>query len=205
MDYNKLATEEAIIKATEALVERGFRAEVVDTKEEALEKIKSLIPAEASVMNGSSVTLEEIGYTEYLREGTHSWKDLHAIITAEPDQQKRAELRKQSVNSDYYLGSVHALSETGEIVVASNTGSQLPHVVFTSPNIIFVVSTKKIVPTLEEAFKRLEEYVIPLEDEHMKQLYGSGTLHSKTVILRRESPMTKRKVLVLFVKENLGF
>lgn len=205
MDYNKLATDAQVTKASEALNGRGFKTEIVATKEEALNKIKSLIPDGASVMNGASVTLEEIGYLEYLRAGGHKWKDLHAAITAEDDKDKRAQLRKQAVNSDYYLGSVHALSETGEIVIASNTGSQLPHVVFTSPNIIFVVSTKKIVPTLEEAFKRLEEHVVPLEDEHMNQLYGSGTMHSKTVVLRRESPTMKRNVLVLFVKENLGF
>lgn len=205
MDYNQLATEESIKKTREALEERGFHAEVVNSKEEALEKIKALIPAGATVMNGASVTLEEIGYQEYLREGTHQWNDLHAGVTAESDPLKRAELRKKAINSEYYLGSVHAVAETGEIVIASNTGSQLPHVVFTSPNVILVVSTKKITPTLEEAFKRLEEHVVPLEDEHMKQLYGSGTMHSKTVILRHENPNMKRNVLILFVKENLGF
>lgn len=205
MDYNKLATEESIKKTSAALIERGFHAEVVDTKEEALEKIKSLIPAGATVMNGSSVTLEEIGYVDYLKSNEHPWEDFHAAVGSESDPLKRAELRKKAVNSEFYLGSVHALTETGEIVIASNTGSQLPHVVFTSPNVILVVSTKKIVPTLSDAFTRLEEHVIPLEDEHMKQLYGMGTKHSKTVILRHENPMMKRNVLVLFVKESLGF
>lgn len=205
MEYTTLATDESIKKASEALKERGFHAEVVATKEEALEKIKSLIPAGATVMNGASVTLQEIGYMDYLKSGEHPWKDLHAAVIAEADPPKRADLRKQAVNSEYYLGSVHALSETGEIVIASNTGSQLPHIVFTSPNVILVVSTKKITPTLDAAFKRLEEHVIPLEDEHMKGLYGTGTMHSKTVILRRENPIMKRNVLILFVKENLGF
>ena len=205
MHYDKLATEKSIKKTSEALVERGFHAEVVATKEEALEKIKSFIPAGATVMNGSSVTLEEIGYVDYLTSDKHPWEDFHAAVGSESDPLKRAELRKMAVNSEFYLGSVHAIAETGEIVIASNTGSQLPHVVFTSPNVILVVSTKKITPTLDDAFKRLEQHVIPLEDKHMQQLYGMGTMHSKTVILRHESPMTKRKVLILFVKENLGF
>ena len=70
--------------------------------------------------------------------------------------QKESSLRKQSALSDYYLGSVHALlSETGELVIASNSGSQLPHLVFTSPNIILVVGTQKITSTLDEAIKHL--------------------------------------------------
>ncbi len=205
MDYNKLATEASIKKTSDALIERGFHAEVVDTKEEAMDKIKSLIPAGATVMNGASVTLEEIGYVDYLKTDKHPWEDFHAAVGSESDPLKRAELRKKAVNAEFYLGSVHGLAETGEIVIASNTGSQLPHIVFTSPNVILVVSTKKITPTLADAMTRLEEHVIPLEDVHMKQLYGMGTMHSKTVILRRENPMMKRNVLILFVKESLGF
>ena len=204
MDYKTLATDEAIKKAQAGLTERGFASEVVNNKEEALEKIKSLIPAGASVMNGSSVTLEQIGYVDYLKSGEHKWDDLHAKVAAEPDKAKRSLLRKQAVLSDYYLGSVHAVAETGELVFGSNTGSQMPHIVFTSPNLILVVSTKKIVPSLTEALKRLEEYVVPLENEHMKSLYGVGTVYSKTLIFNRQSSM-KRNILVLFVKEDLGF
>lgn len=205
MNYDTLATEESIKKASEALAKNGFDPEVVNTKEEALEKIKSLIPEGASVMNGSSVTLEEIGYIDYLKSGEHKWNDLHAKVTAEEDKEKRSLLRKQSVNSDYYLGSVHALTEAGEMVIASNTGSQQPHLVFTSPNLILIVGTQKITSSLDAAFKRLEEYVVPLEDEHMKKLYGRGTQRSKTVILHKENPIKGRKVKVLFVKEKLGF
>lgn len=205
MNYNQLATDEVIKKAQAGLAERGFDSEVVNTKAEALEKIKSLIPEGVSVMNGSSVTLEEIGFSDYLKSGEHKWNDLHAKVAAEADKQKRSELRKQSVLSDYYLGSVHAIAETGELVFGSNTGSQMPHIVFTSPNLIFVVSTKKIVPSLDTALKRLEEYVVPLENEHMKQLYNVGTTYSKTVIFHRQSSSIKRNILVLFVKENLGF
>lgn len=187
------------------LIEHGLEPILVPNKEAAFQTIKELIPAGASVMNGSSVTLEEIGFIDYLKSGTHPWKNLHAEILAEPDKQKQSELRRQSVLSDYYLGSVHALSESGEFVIASNTGSQLPHIVFTSPNIIFVVGIQKIVPTLSEAMKRLEEYVVPLEDEHMKKLYGFGTMLSKIVIFRRENKIVNRRIRLLLVQEKLGF
>jgi hypothetical protein len=130
---------------------------------------------------------------------------LHEAIVAEKDPAKQAVLRKQAVTSDYYLGSVHALVQNGEFIIASNTGSQLPHIVFTSPNLIFVVSTKKIVPTFAEAMKRLEQYVVPLEDQNMRQKYGVGTSLNKIVIFKNENPMMGRKIHMILVQEDLGF
>ncbi len=205
MDYTKLASDEVIEKTAKGLEGRRFKSMVVGSGKEALAAIQGLIPEGASVMNGSSVTLEEIGFVEYLKSGSHKWNNLHAGVLAENDQAKRADLRRRSVLSDYYLGSVHAITEDGEMVIASNTGSQQPHLVYTSPNLILVVGAQKIVPTLPAAFERLEKHVIPLEDEHMKKLYGSGTMHNKTVILHGESPMMKRSATVIIVKEELGF
>jgi L-lactate utilization protein LutC len=205
MDYNKLASKSSLQKVIKAFTEKGYTAIVVKNGKEALVKIKELIPSGASVMNGSSVTLEQIGYSEYLASEKHSWIDFHARIAAENDKAKRAQLRRESVVADYYLGSVHALIENGEFIIASNTGSQLPHVVFTSAHLIFVVSTKKIVPTLEEAMKRLETHVVPLEDKHMQKLYGMGTTLNKVVLFKGENPMNKREILFLLVEENVGF
>lgn len=205
MDYTTLASKETVEKTMRALQKRGFGAKFVESGKDALEYISTTIPSGASVMNGSSVTLEEIGFVDHLKTGKHDWNNLHAAILSESDQEKRSQLRKYSVVSDYYLGSVHALTEGGEMVIASNTGSQQPHLVFTSPNLLLVVSTKKIVPNLSDAFDRLEKHVVPLEDDHMKKLYGSGTMRNKTVILHGESPMMKRTATVVLVNENLGF
>jgi hypothetical protein len=205
MNYTQLASQEAITRAREALRNNNFIPEVVATKTEALERIKILIPKGASVMNGTSETLQQIGYIDYLKAGQHGWDNVHEKILAEKDPAKQALLRKYSVVSDYYLGSVHAVSETGELVFGSNTGSQLPHLVFTSSNLILVVSTKKIVPTLMDAINRLNEYVVELEDKRSITAYGKGTVHTKTLILHKEHPMMGRNVHVLFVTEDLGF
>ncbi|QQG38351.1 MAG: lactate utilization protein [Candidatus Kaiserbacteria bacterium] len=205
MEYTKLATEEIIEKAVHELEARRFKTARVQNRAEALEYIKKTIPAGASVMNGSSVTLEEIGFVDYLKAGGHPWRNLHEEILNEPDKDKRAQARMHAVVSDYYLGSVHALTEGGEMVIGSNTGSQQPHLSYTSQNLILVVGTQKIVPDLPAALERLEKHVIPLEDEHMKGLYGSGTQHNKTLILYGESSMMKRNATVLLVEEKLGF
>lgn len=205
MKYNSIASQKSVNDTVSALQTKDIDARTVETKAEALKIIKQMIPKGASVMHGSSKTLEEIGYWDYLKEGTHGWNDLHQAVTKESDPAKRAELRKKAITSDYYLGSVHALTEAGEFIIASNSGSQLPHVAFTSPNLIFVVGTQKIVPTLSDAMKRLEEYVLPLENERMQKLYGVPTAVNKILIFKGENPALRRRIHFILVKETVGF
>ncbi|MBI4137319.1 lactate utilization protein [Candidatus Roizmanbacteria bacterium] len=205
MNYDKLANPASLQKTMQALTNHRYEVMVVKNGSEALEEVKKAIPRGASIMNGSSTTLEQIGYHEYLKSGNHPWVDLHANISAEDDKEKRDKLRKESVLSDYYLGSVHALIENGEFIIASNSGSQLPHIVYTSPNLIFVVSTKKIVPTVDAAMKRLEKHVVPLEDKRMMAAYNMHTGLNKLLIFKGEAGHSTRKIYFILVEENLGF
>lgn len=205
MDYQTIATDEVISKTAQNLKERGVDTIVVENKEEALETIKKQIPSGASIMNGASITLEQIGFVDYLKSGAHPWSNLHERVLAEKDPAKQAQLRREATVSDYYLGSIHGLATTGEFIVASNTGSQLPGIVFNSSNVIFVAGAQKIVPTLADALNRLNEYIVPLEDKHMQELYGVNTSVSKILIFNRENPMMGRKVSIILVKEKLGF
>jgi len=205
MDYTALASEEVLKKTAAALKERNFNPVIVATKEDALAKIKMLIPQGASVMNGSSTTLQQVGFVDYLKSGKHPWRNLHAEVLAEADPAKQQSLRRQALLADYYLGSVHALSEAGELIVASNSGSQLPHIVFSSPNVIFVVGTQKITPTLADAEARLREYVVPLEDARMKSTGAAGTKLNKLFHYFGEPAYTGRNITIVLVKEKLGF
>ncbi len=205
MDYAIVKDTVSVQKTIKALSENGFKAEFVSDKAAALQWIQTHIPKGSSVMNGSSRTLEEVGFVEYLKAGAHGWDNVHTRILSETDPEKQALLRKQSVLSDYYLGSVHAVTEDGQLLIASNTGSQLPHLVFTSPNLILVVGTQKIVPTLADGIKRLEEYVVPLEDQRMMGVHNVHTQLSKLVILKKEPAFLGRTITVLFVGETLGY
>ena len=205
MDYDILASEETLAATVAALKARNFEPIVVATKEEALAKVKELVPAGASVMNGSSTTLQQIGFVDYLKAGEHGWNNLHAAVLAETDPAKQQQLRRQALLADYYLGSVHALSAAGELVIASNSGSQLPHIVFSSPNVIFVVGTQKIAPTLADAEARLRTHVVPLEDARMKSVGMGGTALNKLFYFFGEPAYTGRKITIVLVKEKLGF
>lgn len=205
MTFNTLADQSSLDTTVAALTAKNYQVLQVENGAAALAEIKTLVPKGASVMNGSSVSLEQIGFVEYLKSGDHGWDNFHAKILAETDKNKQAQLRKESLNSDYYLGSVHALMENGDFLVASNTGSQLPHIAFTSPNLVFVVGTQKIVPGMAEAMQRLEEYVVPLEDKHMQQKYQVNTFLSKILIFKGRSPFANRNITFILVNEELGF
>jgi len=205
MDYNTTASDDVLAATAAALTARNFEPIIVNTKEEALAKVKELIPAGASVMNGSSTTLNQIGFIDYLKAGQHGWNNIHAAIIAETDPEKQKDLRRHAASADYYLGSVHALSQAGELVIASNSGSQLPNIVYSSPNVIFVVGTQKIAPTLADAEARLKSYVVPLEDQRMKDAGMGGTALNKLFHFFAEPAYTGRKIRVVLVKESLGF
>jgi len=155
-------------------------------------------------MTGSSTTLKEIGFVDFLSSGKHLRNNLKEKIVAEHDTKKQAELRKKSITSDYFLGSVHAVTQAGQVIVASATGSQLSSYVYASNNVIWVVGTQKIVPNLEEGLRRIREYVFPLEDQRMKQAGYKGSNIAKILIFEKETLPT-RKITLILVNEKLGF
>ncbi|MGA2505031.1 MAG: lactate utilization protein [Anaerolineales bacterium] len=207
MPYNILPAADRLQKTIEAVRARGVTVTLVDTKESALAHLQALIPAGSSVMTGASITLQQIGFEALLMGGNHPWKYLKAGILSEKDPVKVLALRKQASLADYYLGSVHAIAETGEILIASATGSQLSAYAYSSTNIVWVAGTQKITPTLETAFQRVREYVLPLEDKHMKKLYGeqARSFIGKILLFESEAPYLHRTVNLLLVNEVLGF
>lgn len=204
MNDTILASSESVEKVVVALKERNIATIVVDTKEQALEKIKELIPANAPVMNSSSMTLQEIGFIEYLKKGSHGWHNLHEEILKESDAAKKEELRKRSILADYFLGSVHAITEEGQLLIASASGSQIPSYAFSSDHVIWVAGTQKIVPRLEDGLRRIHDFVFPLEDERVKKIGYPGSAIARILIIEREI-MPNRHLTLILVKENLGF
>ena len=203
--FDELANQKSIEKTVKALKEHNINSYVVENGKDAHEKVLELIPRGISVMNGSSRTLEQIGFIEHLKSGDHGWDNQHETILTEKDPAKQGKLRKQALLADYYLGSAHAVTTDGQLIIASNTGSQLPHIAYSSTNIILVVGTQKITANLEEGIKRLREYVVPLENENMMQKYGIGTQLNKILIINGENPMLGRNITIILVKEKLGF
>ena len=203
MGWDELASGDAVARTLASLKSRNFDVEVHKNRGEAMRRITELIPDGAEIMMGSSNTLSEIGFLDLVKNGREGWRNLKDTLSGVTEPSKRYELRAKSSLAQFYLGSVHAVAETGEVVVASNTGSQLPGYVYNSPNVIWVVGTQKIVPNLDMALRRVWEYCLPLEDRIMKAAGQPGSYVGKLLIFEREvSPL--RKVRVLLVEEKLG-
>ena len=204
MKYDILASKTIVERTMDALKTRGINSEFMETKEDALNRLKVLIPAGSEIMTGGSTTLDQMGFTQILIDGKHKWKNLKDAILSEKDSTEQSELRKKSVTSDYMIGSVHAVAVTGEVLVVNASGSSIPSYSFSSDNVIWIVGTQKIVPTVEEGFKRLREYCFPLEDNRMKNLGYPGSVLGKFLLFEKEiNP--NRKITLIFVNEKLGF
>ena len=206
MNVNSVPDEKSIEVAAAAVKARGIAVEIVGTRADALERVKSIIPAGSTVMTGASLTLKEIGFEDYLISKAHPWKNLKEEIVAEKDPGKKAALRRQAVLADYFLGSVHAVAESGELVIASASGSQLGPYAFSASNVVWVVGVQKITKNLEDGIRRVKEYIMPHEDERMKAMTGGkmGTMLGKLMIIERETPFLGRKLTLLLIREPTG-
>lgn len=196
---------EVVARTAEAIRARGVQVTVVGTRAEALQAVQSLIPDGESVMTGSSITLQEIGFEDVLKSGSHRWRNLKADMLAEKDMAKQTVLRRQNTLADTWLGSAHAIAETGELVFASATGSQLASFAFSSPRVIWVAGTQKIVPTLVDALARVRGEVFERENERMKGIGMPGSSIGKLLIFEGEAPYLGRHVHLVLVNERLGF
>ncbi|MBP9718822.1 lactate utilization protein [Candidatus Gracilibacteria bacterium] len=202
--FNTLASSEVISKTVKALQEKKAVVHVVEDKVAALAKLKEVLPMGAQIMTGSSTTLEQIGFVDLLKSGNHGWNNMKDAIVAEKDPEKQNELRKQSISSEYFIVSVHALTENGEYLMASASGSQIPSTAFASNNVVLVIGAQKIVPSIEEGIKRIKQHVMPLEDVRMKSVGYPGTMLAKLLISFGEI-MPTRTITIILVNEVLGF
>jgi L-lactate utilization protein LutB len=195
--------DETVEATVEALEANGFEVVVVDSADEALDTVQSRIPAGASVMNGHSTTLEEIGFADYLGEGDHEWESLADKIWSIDDDAERQAARRTAQTADYFLGSVNAISQTGELVAADRSGSRIGAYPFAAGNVVIVSGVNKIVPTLEDALDRLESVAYPLENERAKEAYGVESAIAKQLIFRQE--LDEGRTTVVLVRESLGY
>ncbi len=201
-DWTKLAKHEIVEKTANALKEIGIEVFIVNNREEAKKKVLELIPEGSEVMDVSSTTLDEIGLSKEIQESGRYVSVKKKIMSINQTEQRHA-MRKMSSIAEYVIGSVHAVTQEGQVVIASNSGSQLAPYVFGASNVIWVVGTQKIVKNLDQAFKRIKEHSFVLEDARMRKLYGIGSGISKILIFQKE--IMPNRIKLIFVKEKLGF
>lgn len=202
-NWDEAPDEATIMSTAEAVRRRGIGAEVVEYRVQALERVRGIIPKGASVMTGSSTTLDQIGFMEHLRTGKHGWRDLNAAIAAEGSERRRRELRRRSMTADYFLGSVNAIARTGELVACDQTGSRVGGYLFAAKNVLLVAGAQKITEDVNAAIRRVLAHALPLETERMMRVTGTTSAPNKWIIIERE--VQQNRMTLILVRERLGF
>jgi len=164
--------------------------------------VLDLIPDASPVHQGASQTLDVLGIT-YEIEKSGRYAALRPRIWSMDRETEADEIRRLGAAPDVMLGSVHAVTETGSLLAASMSGSQLGPYVSGAGRVILVVGTQKIVTDLEEGLLRINEYAWRLEDARAQAAYGIRSAVNKVVIINRE--ITPGRITVVLVDEVLGF
>lgn len=199
--FAKLASEAQIQKMTKALEANGIKVLIAETGEEAKNMVLGLVPQGAEVYSNMSKTLDTLGLSaEFDKSGRYN--AVRPRVLALDRKTQADEIRKLRTIPDYIVGSVHAITEAGEVLTASGTGSQISSYAYGAGKVIWVVGTQKIVSDLNEGFRRIKEYSHPLEDARMQEAYGVNSSLNKILVLSRDMP---GRITIVLVKEELGF
>jgi len=200
--YGVLADQATIEKTAEALEKNGIHVLTAETGAEAKEKVFELIPEGAEVMNMSSTTLETIGVAEEIMESGR-YNAVKKELMSMDRETDGLKMQKLGAAPEWAIGSVHAVTEDGKVLIASASGSQLPAYAGGSSHVLWIVGAQKLVKDFDDGIKRLHEYSLPLEDERARKAYGMGSGVNKILVVNKE--FMEGRITMIIVKEKLGF
>jgi acyl-CoA hydrolase len=201
LTFAKLASDERIARTLAALGPRGFSAEVVENGVAARARVLELLPLGAEVFTSLSETLAETGLAADINESGR-YNAIRPKLAKLDRTTQRREMKKLAATPDFVVGSVAAITEDGQIMVASGSGSQIGHYTYEADKVILVAGVQKIVRDAAEGLRRIEEYSLPLENERMRKAYGYPSSLAKILTIRRD---TAGRTTLILVKEKLGF
>ncbi|HRN86325.1 MAG TPA: LUD domain-containing protein [Candidatus Dojkabacteria bacterium] len=201
--WNKIADDATIMKTVKALEANQFLVTVVNNAIEAKKEIETLIPAGSQVMQMSSETLDNTGISDMIN--SDNFDAIKPKLWAKGENALSPQEKAIAANlAKYSVGSLQAITGNGELVIASNTGSQMAAYVYGSEKVIFVVGAQKLVKDIDAAMKRIYGHVLPLESERVKKAYGMEKSNvSKLLIINKETQ--PERIHIVIVKESLGF
>ncbi len=201
-EFAGLASAERIATAAAALQRNGIGSHVTGSGAEARRLVSSLLPDGAEVYNNTSQTLEAIGVADDI-ERSGRYQPLRLRLYRMDREMQRREMRTLSASPEYVVGSVHALTEAGSLLIASASGSQLGPLVSGAGHVILVVGAQKIVSDVPAGMRRIFEYCYPLEDARARRAYGVPSGVNNILIIN--NVVTPDRVTAIIVNERLGF
>ena len=199
--FTALPDDQTLAATVVALEEHGFSVEVVDDLDAAREAVLARIPEGSSVMTNTSMTLQETGIADAINDGSRYESARNKMMALDFATQLQ-EMKAIAGQPDYALGSVHAVSRDGALVIASASGSQLASYAWGAANVIFVVGAQKLVPSAEAARERIIEHSLILEDARAYAAYGQNSRVGKILEIHQEDP---GRIHVVLIRQRVGF
>jgi acyl-CoA hydrolase len=199
--FTTLPEEQTLAATVTALEEHGFSVQVVDDLDAARQAVLTRIPHGSSVMTNTSVTLAETGIADAINQGgpyDSARNKMFALDFATQAQQMKA----IGGQPDYALGSVHAITRDGTLVIASASGSQLASYAWGAANVIFVAGAQKLIPTIEAARQRIYQHSLVLEDARAVAAYGQHSQVGKILEIHQELP---GRIHIVLIRQAVGF
>ena len=200
--FTEPAPAQRLERAAAALQAHGFTVEILDDATAARARVKDLIPEGASVFTSASETLRRSGIDEDINKSGR-YAAVKPVVLAMDRATARDEIRRLLATPDVVVGSVAALTESGSLVVASGSGSQLPSYAGGAGRAIWIVGAQKVVPDLPAALHRIEDHVLALESARTQAAYGWPSAVNRLLILNAEPYPGRGTVLLL--REAIGF
>jgi len=199
--FTALPDDQTLAATVTALEEHGFSVEVVDDLDAARQAVLARIPQGSTVMTNTSVTLDEAGISDAINNGGPYESARNKMLALDFASQGQ-EMKAIAGQPDYALGSVHAITQDGTLVIVSASGSQLASYAWGATNVIFVAGTQKLVPTREAARERIYQHTLKLEDARAQAAYGQHSSIGKTLEIHQELP---GRIHIVLVRQPVGF
>ena len=196
------ASADELARTGEALRANGFGVEILDDATAARRRIRELVPQGTVVLTAASETLRLSGIEEDI-DASRRYEPVRTRVHSMDRSVEQNAIRRLMASPDVVIGSASAVTQTGGIVIVSASGSQLPAYAGGARQNILVIGAQKIVPDLETAFQRIENYALPRETARAFRMYGRASAINKVLILHRE-PFGPR-TLVLLLRNAIGF
>jgi hypothetical protein len=200
--FTALPDDQTLAATVVALEEHGFSVEVVDDLDAARQAVLARIPHGSTVMTNTSVTLQDTGIADAINSPDGPYESARNKMMALDFATQTQQMKEVGGQPDYSLGSVHAVTRDGTLVIASASGSQLASAAWGAANVIFVVGAQKLVPTLEAAHERIYKHSLILEDARAIAAYGQNSSVGKILEIHQENP---GRIHVVLIRQSVGF
>jgi YkgG family uncharacterized protein len=201
-EFTVVAPKQQILAVAGALEGNGVTCIVAGSGAEAREAVRSILPVGAEVYNNTSRTLEVTGVAEDI-ERSGQYQPLRPRLYQMDREMQGREMRQLSASPDWVVGSAHAVTQQGSLLIASASGSQLAPIASGAGHVIFVIGAQKIVPDFNTGLRRIYEYCFPLEDRRARQAYGVPSGVNNILVIN--NVIAPGRVTAILVSEPLGF